>query len=164
MGERTSIGLISDTHGWLDPRIHEAFSGCEAIVHAGDIGKQEVLDELAQIAAVHAVKGNIDGGDLRFLPLELVVEIAGKRIAVLHIAGNPRRPRPAALDLIRREAPDVLVVGHSHIPVVGRVEGALWINPGAAGRHGFHTESFAAILHVDAEGGLALDRVHLGGS
>ncbi len=160
--DRISVGLISDTHGWLDPQIHEAFASCSAIVHAGDIGKREVLDELEQIAPVHAVKGNIDGGDLRFLPLELVVEIGGVRIAVLHIAGDPKRPRPAARDLIRRESPDVLVVGHSHIPVVGRVGETLWINPGAAGRHGFHQLKFAAILHVQ-NGDVALDRVHLGG-
>lgn len=161
--KRTSIGLISDTHGWVNPQIHVAFRDCVAIIHAGDIGKRDVLDELETIAPVHAVKGNIDGGDLRFLPLELVEEFAGKRIAALHIAGNPRRPKPAALDLIRRESPDVLVVGHSHIPVVGRVHDTLWINPGAAGRHGFHELSFAAILHIDAAGELALDRVHLGG-
>ena len=55
-----------------------------------------------------------------------------------------------------------LIVGHSHIPVVGRVDGALWVNPGAAGRHGFHDERFAAFLHVDSRGEFGMDRIHLG--
>lgn len=160
--QRTSIGLVSDTHGWVHPFLHEAFADCECIVHAGDIGTQDVLDELATIAPVHAVKGNIDGGDLRFLPLERVEEVGGKRIAVLHIAGNPRRPRPAARKLIAREDPDVLVVGHSHVPVVGRYDDTLWINPGAAGIEGHHDLRFAAILHIEDDGELAMDRIHLG--
>jgi putative phosphoesterase len=160
--DRTSVGLVSDTHGWVHPFLHEAFAGCECIVHAGDIGSQEVLDELETIAPVHAVKGNIDGGELRFLPVERVDEVAGKRIAVLHIAGNPRRPRPAARALIARERPDVLVVGHTHVPVVGRVGDTLWINPGAAGIEGHHDLRFAALLHIEADGELAMDRIHLG--
>jgi len=159
---RTSIGLVSDTHGWLNPQLKEAFSGCAFIVHAGDIGTVDVLDELEEIAPVVAVKGNIDGGELRFLPLERVEEVAGKRIAVLHIAGEPTRPNRTARELIRRWSPDVLVVGHSHVPVVGRVDGTLWINPGAAGREGHHAMSFAALLHIDEDGDLFLDRVHLG--
>lgn len=159
---RISVGLVSDTHGWLNPDLKEAFARCVCIVHAGDVGKVEVLDELEDVAPVHAVKGNIDGGELRFLPLERVDEVGGKRIAVLHIAGDPMRPNRAARDLIRRERPDVIVVGHTHVPVVGRVDGTLWINPGAAGRQGHHDMSFAAILHIEESGDLALDRIHLG--
>lgn len=164
MTDRTTIGLISDTHGWLDQELVDIFADRQVarIVHAGDIGKQAVLDGLAEVAPVTAVRGNIDGGELRFLPLEEVVEVAGRRIAVLHIAGNPKRPRPAARELIERESPDAIIVGHSHIPVVGRVGGALWINPGAAGRVGFHHERFAALLHVEADGEFAMDRILLG--
>lgn len=163
MSEQT-VGLVSDTHGWLDPELVEVFEDydVDSIVHAGDIGDEAVIDELERLAPVYAVKGNIDGGDLRFLNEEELFEVNGRTIAVLHIAGNPRRPKRRALGLIRREEPDVLVVGHSHIPVVGRVEGALWINPGAAGRHGFHTERFAAMLHVGADGELSMDRIELG--
>ena len=157
-----TIGLISDTHGWLHPFIHEAFAGCDLIVHAGDIGRVEVLDELETIAPVAAVKGNIDGGDLRFLPLERVEEVGGKRIAVLHIAGSPKSPRPAARNLLRKERPDVIVVGHSHIPVVSKVSGAIWINPGAAGREGHHVDRFAGLLHVKRDGNFAMDRIVLG--
>jgi putative phosphoesterase len=158
----TMVGLVSDTHGWVHPFLHEAFEGAELIVHAGDIGRPEVLEELETIAPIAAVKGNIDGGDLRFLPLERVDEVAGVRIAALHIAGSPRSPRPAARNLLARESPDVLVVGHSHVPVVGRVNGALWINPGAAGREGHHDLCFAARLLIGADGEIGLERIHLG--
>lgn len=160
---RTTVGLVSDTHGWLDPFLLEAFAGVERIVHAGDVGPGPILESLEAVAPVTAVRGNIDGAPLRHLPLEIVVEVAGKRIAVLHIAGSPRRPKRAARELLRRERPDAIVVGHSHIPVVGRVEGALWLNPGAAGRQGFHVERTALLLHIEEDGELALDRIHLGG-
>lgn len=160
--EGMMVGLVSDTHGWTHPFLREAFAGAELIVHAGDIGRPEVLEELGEIAPVAAVKGNIDGGDLRFLPLERVEEVGGIRIAVIHIAGSPRSPRPATRELLDRERPDVIVVGHSHVPVVGRVKGALWVNPGAAGRDGHHDLCFAARLHIPADGPIALDRVHLG--
>ncbi len=159
---RTTIGLISDTHGWLDPELVDVFEGVDHIIHAGDIGSVEVLDDLRKVAPTTAVRGNIDGGELRFLPLEEILEVAGKRIAALHIAGSPKRPRKAARQLIRRERPDALIVGHSHIFVVGRVQGTLWINPGAAGRQGFHHQRTAALLHVDSEGEFAMDRVLLG--
>mgnify|MGYP006281827571 CR=1 FL=1 len=162
---RTTIGLVSDTHGWLDPELLEIFEeyGAELIIHAGDIGDESVIEQLEEVAPVHAVRGNIDGGNLRFLPEEELVEVNGRTIAILHIAGNPRRPKRRAMDLIRRDKPDVIVVGHSHIPAVGEVEETLWINPGAAGRHGFHQRRFAAMLHVDEETGeLSMDRIELG--
>ncbi|MFU8806766.1 MAG: metallophosphoesterase family protein [Bradymonadaceae bacterium] len=161
--DRATIGLVSDTHGWLDEELLEIFSGVDAIVHAGDIGDQSVLDQLEALAPVLAVRGNIDGGDLRFLPYEAQIEVAGRRIASMHIAGSPRRPNKAAIALLKRMRPDAFIVGHSHIPVVGQVEGALWINPGAAGRNGFHTERFAALLHIDrVTRRFTLDRIHLG--
>jgi len=118
---RRSVGLVSDTHGWLDEELLKIFKGVEHIVHAGDIGQEEVIHRLEKVAPVTMVRGNIDGGELRFYPLEATVEIGGIKIAALHIAGSPKRPRPAARDLITRLRPDVLVVGHSHIPVVGKV-------------------------------------------
>lgn len=156
------IGLISDTHGWVHPHIHQAFADMDFIVHAGDIGKPEVLEELEQIAPVKAVKGNIDGGELRFLPLELVEEVEGLRLGVLHIAGNPKNPNRDARSFITREKLDVIVVGHSHIPVVARFSETLWINPGAAGKSGFHLERFAAILEVDSGEVSGMSRVLLG--
>jgi putative phosphoesterase len=161
----TTIGLVSDTHGWLDPELVDIFAEHDVaeIIHAGDIGDEAIIERLEEIAPVHAVRGNIDGGDLRFLPEEEFVEVHGCTIAILHIAGSPPRPKKRARELIRRDEPDVFVCGHSHIPAIDRVEETLWINPGAAGRHGFHTERLAAMLHVDEETGeLSMDRIELG--
>lgn len=163
--EALTLGIISDTHGWLDPAVAEAFAGVDHILHAGDIGQEEVLEQLEAIAPTTAVRGNIDGGPLRFLPLEVVETFGATRVAMRHIAGSPKRPNKATRELLGRHRPDVLLVGHSHIPVVARLHGTLWINPGAAGRQGFHDERFAALLHVPAaadQGQLGMDRVHFG--
>lgn len=162
--QRISIGLISDTHSHVDEGWAEAFSGMDYIFHAGDIGSQEVLDALEQIAPVIAVKGNIDGGDLRFLPEQQLHTLGGKKIAMIHIAGSPNKPNKIVRKLLIHEQPDLLIVGHSHIPVVKRVDlGCLWINPGAAGRHGFHPERVAMRLHISPWlGELSLERVCFG--
>jgi putative phosphoesterase len=155
------ILLISDTHGYLDPAIAERFAGVEMILHAGDVGQEAVLTELRHIAPTVAVRGNVDGGAWgRELPLETVVEIGGMRIALLHIAGNPKNPHADALDLIRREQPDLLLVGHSHIPVIERKHGTLWVNPGAAGKQGWHQERTCMLLQIGIE--RTIDLISLG--
>lgn len=158
--KKTSIGLISDTHSWLDPFILQAFAGVDHIVHAGDIGDEAVLGALREVAPLCVIRGNIDGGDLRFYEEEEVLEVDGVRIGVRHICGNPFRPNRAVTAFIRRESLDVLICGHSHIPVIQKVQGALWINPGAAGKHGFHVARTAAILHI-RDGEFSMDRVKL---
>ncbi len=158
---RVSVGLVSDTHSHFDPFLSTAFAGCDAIIHAGDVGDEAVLTSLRAIAPLTVIRGNIDGGALFDLPLEAVLEIGGKRIGVRHICGSPKRPNGATRLFIARDRLDVIVVGHSHIPVVQRVDGAMWINPGAAGTHGFHTARYAAILHIDRDGTFAMDRVNL---
>ncbi|MEO1271698.1 MAG: metallophosphoesterase family protein [Myxococcota bacterium] len=162
--QQITLGVLSDTHGWLDPELIDIFQtrSVEHILHAGDVGEMAVLEALEAVAPVTVVRGNIDGGALRDLPLEATLTVRKRTIAVLHIAGSPKRPNRTARGLLQRLCPDVLLVGHSHIPVVARVQGALWINPGAAGRQGFHTERFAALLHIGPEGELSLDRIHLG--
>ncbi|MFP4599742.1 MAG: metallophosphoesterase family protein [Persicimonas sp.] len=165
MPQMITLGILSDTHGWLDPELVDVFRDYEVdrIIHAGDIGKEDVLEQLDQIAPLEVVKGNIDGGELRFLPEEVVFDVGPRRIAMRHIAGSPRRPRKAARELIARERPDVFICGHSHIPVVGKVGDTLWINPGACGRHGFHDQRFAALLYVDKDTGeFQMERIHLG--
>ena len=161
-----TIGIISDTHGWLDPEVVRVFeeNDVDLIIHAGDIGEMTIIDELEAVAPVEAVYGNIDGGDLRYFPEETVVDVGPRTIAIRHIAGKPSRPGRRAIAFIERVDPDVFICGHSHIPVVGRVlDDVLWINPGAAGRQGFHHQRFAAMLHVDqTTGELQLDRIDLG--
>lgn len=146
------IGFLSDTHGWLDPALHRWFADVEMILHAGDMGSEALLRELETIAPTVAVRGNVDGGAwAREVPLQRVVEVRGTRIAMLHIAGNPKKPTFEAKALIAREQPEMLLVGHSHIVVIERRNGVLWVNPGAAGRHGFHKDRTAAILHLGEE-------------
>lgn len=163
---RITVGVLSDTHGFLDPELLDIFEryAVDLIVHGGDIGAQSVIDELAGVAPVQAVRGNIDGGELRWYPEELNFEVGPTSWSVRHIAGKPSRPRRAARELIQAQKPDVFVCGHSHIPLVGRVYGGtLWVNPGACGRVGFHHERFALIMYVDEQSGeLQMDRVHLG--
>jgi putative phosphoesterase len=156
------VGLVSDTHGWLDPALFEHFRGASLVIHAGDVGRPEVLQALRQVAPVLAVRGNIDGGELADLPITAVADVGGRRLAVIHAAGSPARPTKAARELVASAHPDVLVVGHSHIPVAGRAAGLTWINPGAAGREGFHQERTAGLLWIGPGGELRHFRVHLG--
>jgi hypothetical protein len=156
------IGLIADTHGWVDPALEPHFRDVALILHAGDVGGESVLVDLGRLAPLVAVRGNIDGGALSDLPPEAVVTVAGKRIAVRHIAGTPGRPNPATRALLDRERPDVLVVGHSHIPVAGYVGSVLWINPGAAGHQGFHHQRTAGLLAIDPDGRMEMRRIVLG--
>lgn len=118
--------------------------------------------ELERIAPVTAVRGNIDWGPLQDLPLTVTVTVAGLRIASLHIAGSPLKPNVQARGVIARERPDVFLVGHSHIAIAGRVLGTLWINPGAAGHHGFHERRTVAILRIAADGERRLYEIDLG--
>jgi hypothetical protein len=161
-GSATRIGIISDTHGWLDPAIAGHFRGVTLILHAGDIGSIAVLEELQRVAPVAAVQGNIDGGPLSDLPRIRTEIVAGWRIALLHAAGSPSRPTAAAGEIFRVGAAQVLVCGHSHIPAAGRVRGLYWINPGAAGREGFHQERTIGLLEVGADGRPRYYRIALG--
>lgn len=162
---RTKIGILSDTHGWLDPELAEVFrkKQVDLLIHAGDIGNQGVLDQLESIAELKVVKGNIDGGELRFLPENIVFSVGPRKFAMRHIAGSARSPNKAARELIAEHQPDIFICGHTHIPVVGRVKEALWVNPGACGRVGFHDLCFALFLYVDKDTGeLEMERIHLG--
>ncbi|HEX5179053.1 MAG TPA: metallophosphoesterase family protein [Gemmatimonadaceae bacterium] len=139
------IGLISDTHGLVRPGVHRALAGVSLILHAGDVGGDDVLDELALIAPVEAVFGNTDEPDDPRLAQELVREVAGVRIHVSHghELGQPR-PEPLAA----RYAGDVLVYGHTHQALVTRVDGRLIVNPGAAGPRRFNLKPSVARLTI----------------
>lgn len=143
------IGLISDTHGYLDPRVHDIFAGVPHILHGGDIGYDEIIFELQSIAPVTAVLGNNDGG-LHYRETEIVT-LAEKKLLVHHIL-VPRAPHSVIREAIDREAPDVVVFGHSHQPhneVIGRT---LYVNPGYAGKPRFRLERSVALLHIEADG------------
>jgi len=140
--------VISDTHGRFDPALREIFAGVARIVHAGDVGAADVLVELATIAPVTAVRGNVDlylGAEQ--LPGEATLEIAGRRVLVAHVLTDLlRRRRPA------REGFDLVVTGHSHRYRETREDGVLFVNPGAAGAARFGLPRSVAIVELDAEG------------
>lgn len=135
------IGLISDTHGYLDDQILRLLSEVDEIWHAGDIGDVSVTDRLAEIKPLRAVYGNIDGEKLRAqFPLDLRFTVENADIWITHIAGYPGRYNQRVRAILKSNPPDLLVCGHSHILKVmpDSKHQMLHMNPGAAGRHGFH--------------------------
>jgi len=125
------VGVISDTHGLLRPEAVEALRGVAHIIHAGDVGEEEILEQLAALAPVTAIRGNIDKAAwARRLPETEIVEIAGVSIYVLHDLGQlDLKPRAAGFD--------VVVYGHSHVPKQEMRDGVLYFNPGSAGPRRF---------------------------
>ena len=135
------IGLLSDTHGYLDEKIFDFFSGCDEIWHAGDIGNAEVLRTLTDFKPLVAVFGNIDGSDVRIETSKHQRLIRGElEIWMTHIGGYPGNYDRSIRDAISLNPPDLFISGHSHILKIIRDKklGLLHINPGAAGFHGFH--------------------------
>lgn len=125
------VGLISDTHGLLRPEALHALAGVQAIIHGGDIGGPDVLERLAALAPLHAVRGNNDREPwARELPASLLLRLAGVRIRVVHDVKDLSIASDADL-------PQVVVCGHSHKPGVLEREGVLFVNPGSAGPRRF---------------------------
>jgi uncharacterized protein len=143
------IGVISDTHGFLDPRLEQIFAGMDHILHAGDIGYAVVVLELEFLAPTTAVLGNNDGG-LSFKETE-IVELGAKKILLHHIV-NPLAPSETVQARIKRTRPDVVVFGHTHKKFSQNVNGILFFNPGYAGKPKGGTERSVAILHCDENG------------
>ncbi len=135
------IGLISDTHGFFDPKVKNHFAEVDEIWHAGDIGEQSVLQKLQDLKPVKVVFGNIETPEMqRELPEIYIESIEGLKFLMIHIAGRPGRYAKGLTSLLKKEKPDVLICGHSHILRVERdpKHELIYINPGAAGQHGFH--------------------------
>lgn len=135
------IGLISDTHNYLDPQVAEYFSDRDEIWHAGDFGNVAIADELSKIAPVVGVYGNIDGQDIRTkYPLHQRFKRDGVEIWMTHIGGIPGRYCIPIRDELKENPPDLFICGHSHILKIARdqtLEKMLYMNPGAAGKQGF---------------------------
>ena len=139
----TRIGLISDTHNLVRPEALQYLAGCDAIIHAGDICNQAVLDALAQIAPVTAVRGNNDIDDpVASLPTHVKLTVHQVTILVVHdIADVGDDPRSDGID--------VVVTGHSHKPAVSERDGVLFVNPGSAGPRRFKLPISAGMLIVE---------------
>ena len=160
------IGLISDTHGYLDPAVLRHFEKVDEIWHAGDIGSAEVADVLESIKPLRAVYGNIDDREMQVrFPEHLRFECSGVQVWLTHIAGTPPRYTKHLRAGLERAPAGLLVCGHSHILKVmpdPQRSGMLYINPGAAGRQGFHHMRTILILKLEAGRVIDLAAVELG--
>ncbi len=149
------IGILSDTHGYLDPKVFEYFASCDEIWHAGDIGSPDIISKLQQFKPLVAVYGNIDDRNIRALvPEEQWVEREGLSIWITHIGGSPPHYNPAVRKVFSQRLPDLFICGHSHILKIMRDRqrnNMLFINPGAAGQQGFHTHR--TMVRIELKGG-----------
>jgi putative phosphoesterase len=149
------VGVVSDTHGLVRPEALAALEGVDAIVHAGDVGRPEVLDALAAIAPLTVVRGNNDHGPwAAALPDTAVLDAGGARLFVLHdaheLACDPRHDGYAGV-----------VAGHSHRPSSVVRDGVLYLNPGSIGPRRFRLPVSLARVHVDRDGRLRSELVTL---
>lgn len=143
------LGLISDTHGYLDPRVEKIFAGVDHILHAGDIGPDLIIHELSAIAPVTAVLGNNDSSP-SFRLTETVV-FAEKKFLVHHIV-TPRELHSELKDRIAREQPNAVIFGHSHKVFNEVIGGVHFLNPGYAGKPRFNQPRSVALLECSAKG------------
>lgn len=150
------IGLISDTHSYLDPQVFEYFEDRDEIWHAGDFGNIEIANQLREISPLIGVYGNIDGSDIRDeFPLHQRFEREGLDIWMTHIGGIPGRYCIPIRKELEENTPELFICGHSHILKIARDhdhEGMLHINPGAAGKQGFQLHR--TLVRFDIEKGL----------
>jgi uncharacterized protein len=160
------IGLVSDTHGFFDPRLPQILADSELILHAGDVGRDEILDELRRIAPVHAVRGNVDSPDAGW-PLSLTLSPGGLVTQVLHILPAPQSdleawaesarisgqlPKAASRLLSRFDSSvEMVIFGHSHQPCLVSMGDVLWVNPGSAGRKRFRLPRTCALIELSNE-------------
>jgi len=146
----TRIGVISDTHDYLDPKIKGLFKGVDHILHGGDIGLPWLILQLEELAPVTAVLGNADETGLNYKDLEIVT--LGSRKFLLHHQVEPQTPSDRIKRRIIKENPDVVIFGHTHKQLCETIGSTLYLNPGYAGKQRFNLPRSVAILTCDAEG------------
>lgn len=151
------IGVISDTHGFIDPKIPKLFHDVDHILHGGDVGSHAALHELENIAPVTAVLGNVDGG--MSLKMTEVVEVGGRKFLLHHIV-EPHNLEEDLKVTVSRARPDVIVFGHTHKPFVGTIDNILFLNPGYTGRQRFNLPRTLAYLHLE-DGKMRVEHVPL---
>lgn len=159
------IGLLSDTHGWIHPRIFDHFADCDEIWHAGDIGNIETADAFASFKPFKAVFGNIDDSHVRTVYKEhLRFKAEEVNIWMTHIGGTPGHYDQRVRSGIYDNPPDLFICGHSHIAKVlfDKKPGFLYINPGAAGYNGFHKYMTIIRFHIDGKKIHDLELIELG--
>ena len=162
----TKVGILSDTHGYIDDRILHYFNDCDQIWHAGDVGTVDVIERLeATGKKIVGVYGNIDNQKIRTIfPEEQFFTVENKKVLLMHIAGYPGRYNKRAFHLIKRLQPDILVCGHSHILKIQYAKDLqlLHINPGAAGIKGFHKMRTIVRFVIDGNNIKNMEVIELG--
>jgi putative phosphoesterase len=146
------IGLLSDTHSYIDEKLLQFFDNCDEIWHAGDIGNFDIVDKLSEKTVFRAVYGNIDEARMRIsFPELLIFSVEDIKIVMTHIGGYPKRYHPNVKKVLLKEKPQIFISGHSHILKVMNDEqlNLLHINPGAYGRTGFHKVRTALRFTID---------------
>ena len=159
------IGLLSDTHGFLDDALFRHFAECDELWHAGDFGPPEVFDLLKSFKPLRGVYGNVDGADLRAgLPQDLAWQCAGLSVYMTHIGGYPGNYDRKAARELRRLRPALFICGHSHILKVMRdpALGLLHMNPGACGHHGWHLVRTVLRFNIEAAKISGVEAIELG--
>ncbi|MFW6019711.1 MAG: metallophosphoesterase family protein [Bacteroidales bacterium] len=149
-----NIGLISDTHGFVHPKLTSFFKDVDEIWHAGDIGDYRIIDQLSNTKPFRAVYGNIDDTNIRKkFPEYLVFTIEKVTVVILHIGGYPGKYTTLAKQLINQESPDLFISGHSHIlkAMYDKKHKLLHLNPGAAGKQGLHQHITFMRFFIDKE-------------
>ena len=162
------IGLLSDTHSFLDERVFEHFAECDEVWHAGDFGNLEVLKTLQEFKPLRGVYGNIDGAAIRAeMPLDLRFECDGLSVFMTHIGGYPGRYDPRVGKILKEEPPvkGLFISGHSHILKVMPDKNLdfLHINPGACGNEGWHKVKTLIRFSIEKGRLFELQVIELGG-
>lgn len=160
------IGLLSDTHSFLDEKVFHYFKDCDEIWHAGDIGNPDVTLQLESFKPLRAVFGNIDGTELRIkFPKDQRFICEGMEVWITHIGGYPPKYNPEVKRKLVESAPDIFICGHSHIlkimtdPLLNKM---LYINPGAAGKIGFHHTRTLVRFQIDRKVVSGMEVIELG--
>ena len=159
------IGLISDTHGYLDPRIKELLQNVDEVWHAGDIGNRDLIDDLRSFKESRIVYGNIDDTKTRMECSEyLSFKCEEVNVLITHIAGKPGKYTQEALKLIDQYKPKLFICGHSHIALVkyDQYKNMLWMNPGACGVKGFHKVRTILRFEIEKDKIQNLELIELG--
>ena len=144
------IGVLADTHGLFDPMIRRHFQDVDHIVHAGDIGKRSVIEQLKAIAPVTAVSGNVDGYEESDFPIEIMIGLSGVRIAIRHIVYEGGKLTKEGRAFLDRTQPDICIFGHTHQPKKERLGNTMLFNPGSAGPRRFTLPRMLGVIVIGA--------------
>lgn len=161
----TKIGILSDTHGYLDPKIFNYFKEVDEVWHAGDIGSLEIVDQLRKFKPLRIVYGNIDESEIRSETVETeIFTVERIKIVMTHIAGRSGKYAKGIPELLEMEKPTIFVCGHSHILLVKNDKrfNTLWLNPGACGIKGFHSIRTLLRFAIDGEKIFNMEAIEIG--